>query len=332
MLNFFQSFKKNNINTSLLKKNYSLTLLIVLILTIALFTIIDRNYFSVNNLQSILSNAGWKGVLVIGELIVILSGNFDLSIGSIVGLSSLYAMIFSIIYDIPTPIIVLIILISGAFFGFLNGFFVNIVGINSIITTLGMSFIITSFAYLLQRIFLEVTYSSNIQNESLTNIATGKITFLPKVFLYPLILFILIGIILKFTSFGRSLFIVGGGEKLAKITGFKVKKIRIVAFIISGICASLGGILLVSQLSYGKPDLAVQITLDIIIIVVLGGTVIGGGKSDIYGVFIIWLFIEALSNGLVMLGVSYYLRQSFTGVLLIFAIALSSAKTREFYS
>jgi len=320
--------KVNKINI-INKKNYSLLLLAVFLLMVGFFSILNKDYFSVKNLQSILSNAAYKGILVIGELIVILSGGIDLSIGSIVGFSTLICLALNIILEMPLIYTIIIIAVIGLIFGFLNGVLIRIIKINPIITTLSTSFIISSLGYLFQRKFLYLTERPRIESTGFAQIADGFIWIFPKVFIYPLAFFIITVLILKFTTFGRSLFIAGSGSKLAEIVGFKVKKIQITAYALSGMCASLSGLLLSSQLLTGRPQLGADSTIDVLIVVILGGTLITGGKTDIFGVFITWLLIESLTNGLVMINTPYFLRQSFTGLLLIISIIINSARRRE---
>lgn len=318
----------NKINI-LNRKSYSLLLLFVFLLMICFFTILNKNYFSVNNLQSILSNASFKGILVVGELLVLLAGGIDLSIGSIVGFSTLTCLALNILLKMPLIYTIIIIVFIGFIFGLLNGILIKFIGINPIITTLSTSFIISSLGYLFQRKFLYLTDRPRIEGTSFAQVADGFVWVIPKVFIYPLVLFIIIVLILKFTTFGRSLFIAGAGNNLAEIIGFKVKKIQITTYILSGICASLAGLLLSSQLLTGRPQLGADSTIDILIIVILGGTLITGGKTDIFGVFITWILIESLANGLVMINTPYYLRQSFTGLLLIVSMIINSARRRE---
>jgi erythritol transport system permease protein len=296
---------------------------------IGLFSIFNKYYFGISNLQSILSNAAFKGVVVIGQLMVVLAGGFDLSVGAVVGVSTLFCLALNILTNLPLPVIILIIICGGAIFGLINGVLIKIVGINPIITTLGTSFIISSLGYLYQNNFLNLSERPRIESTSFAQITDGFVGIIPKIFIYPLVFFIIAIIILRFTSFGRSLFVVGANTKIAQILGFNVRRIQIITYVVSGACAAIGGLLLSSQLLTGRPSLGADCTLDVLIIVILGGTLIGGGKTDIIGVFLTLLLLESLENGLVMVDISYFLRQTFTGILLIIAIAVNSARARE---
>jgi ribose/xylose/arabinose/galactoside ABC-type transport system permease subunit len=210
-----------------------------------------------------------------------------------------------------------------------NGLIVKVVGINPVITTLGTSFIISAYGYLFQRNFLALTERPRIESTLFAQITDGFVGIFPLIFIYPLVLFIIVFLILKFTTFGRSLYVAGADTRMAEILGFKAKKIQIVTYIISGICAALGGLLLSSQLLTGRPGMGADSTLDILIIVILGGTLIGGGKTDIAGALITWIMLEALANGLVITNIPYFLRQTITGLLLIISIGINTARTRE---
>jgi len=311
------------------KKSYSFLLLILFLLMTGIFSIFNKYYLGISNFQSILNNAAFKGVVVVGELIVVVAGGFDLSVGAVIGVSTLFCLALNILTNLPLPLIILIVVGGGALFGLVNGVLIKLVGINPIITTLSTSFIISSFGYLYQNNFLNLSERPRIESTSFAKITDGFIGIMPKIFIYPLIFFIILIIVMKFTSFGRSLFVVGADTKMAELLGFRVRRIQIISYIISGSCAAIGGLLLSSQLLTGRPSLGAASTLDILIIVILGGTLIGGGKTDIIGVFLTLLLLESLENGLVMVDIPYFLRQTFTGLLLLISIGINSARTRE---
>jgi ribose/xylose/arabinose/galactoside ABC-type transport system permease subunit len=314
---------------SLSRNKYSLLLLGVFIAIIVLFTSINPNYIRISSFQSMFSNAAFKGVAVIGELLVMLAGGLDFSIGAVIGFSTLMCLTFNILFHMPLPLLILCIMGVGAAIGLVNGLIVKVVGINPVITTLGTSFIISAYGYLFQRNFLALTERPRIESTLFAQITDGFVGIFPLIFIYPLVLFIIVFLILKFTTFGRSLYVAGADTRMAEILGFKAKKIQIVTYIISGICAALGGLLLSSQLLTGRPGMGADSTLDILIIVILGGTLIGGGKTDIAGALITWIMLEALANGLVITNIPYFLRQTITGLLLIISIGINTARTRE---
>jgi ribose/xylose/arabinose/galactoside ABC-type transport system permease subunit len=326
--------KRDNSRTDLvrntLKNNsYALLLFAVFIAVIGLFTAIKPNYIRINSFQSMFSNAAFKGMAVVGELLVMLAGGLDFSVGAVIGFSTLMCLAFNIVLHMPLPLLILSIICIGALIGFINGIIIKVVGINPVITTLGTSFIISACGYLFQRNWLALTERPRIESTLFAKITDGFVGIFPLIFIYPLILFIIAFFILKYTTFGRSLFVAGQDTRMAEILGFKAKKIQIATYVVSGICAALGGLLLSSQLLTGRPGMGADSTLDILIIVILGGTLIGGGKTDIAGVFITWILLEALANGLVITNIPYFLRQTITGILLIIAIGINTARTRE---
>ena len=253
---------------------------------------------------------------------VILAGNFDMSVGGIVGLTSV-VIIYLFKINLPIYLVVIFSLLLGLLIGIFNGTITVFARINSIISTLGTLSILTGTASII---------STNIKteivlNENFNKIGRGFIGgVFPIIFLYTIIAFIIAALVLKYTHFGRNLYAVGGSKEISRIVGIKTKKIQFITFVISGCMSSLAAVLLVSRLGSGRPEFGQTLTIESITICVLGGIVLGGGKGDLLGVFVALLFLNSITNGLVMLDVPIYLRYVFSGVLLVVAIILNQMR------
>ena len=254
-----------------------------------------------------------------------MAGNFDLSMGSIVGLVSTF-IVYLFTLNYPIYLVIILSLILGIIIGFINGIIVKVVGINSIITTLGTASILTGAAYLINaHIGAEL-----ILNDSFLGISR---TFyggsFPAIFLYMIIAFVIAGFILKYTKFGRNVYCVGGNYEIARVAGIKSKRIQIITFMISGLMCSIAAVILSSKLGAGRPDFGKNLTLGAIAVCVLGGILLSGGKGDLLGVFIALLFLNSITNGLVMWDVPIYLRYVIAGAFLIIAIVVNEVRYRK---
>jgi ribose/xylose/arabinose/galactoside ABC-type transport system permease subunit len=172
--------------------------------------------------------------------------------------------------------------------------------------------------------------SENIYNEAYRRIGS---TFIggqvPVLFLYMLALFVVAAYVLRNTAFGRRIFAVGGNFEIARMAGIKSNRVQFLTYLVSGSLAALGAILLTSQLASGRPEFGATFTLDAIAVCVLGGLLLGGGKGDLFGLFVAVVLLGSVANGLIMLGLSFYIRFIVTGSILIVSIIVNELRYRR---
>ena len=312
-----KSFAKSNVF-----KSQAFVLIIIYAIMVLFFSLTTENYFSAKNFQGILSSLAVEGFVITGVIFVLLGGNFDMSVGSNIGLTStLIVYLFKI--NCPIYLVIIIALLVGIFIGFLNGFITKIIGINSIITTLGVSAILLGVAYLIN-VFIGKEIITNDKFNHITRVYYGGV--FPAIFLYMIIVFIIAGLILKYTKFGRNLYCVGGNPEIARISGINFRRTQILTFMISGFMSSMGAIFLASKLGAGRPDFGENVTLDAITVCVLGGILLSGGKGELVGVFIALILLRSITSGLVMLNIPIYIRYVVSGLILIIAIVINEIR------
>jgi ribose transport system permease protein len=301
------------------------TLIVFYILMVVVFSLVSPNYLSVTNLKSILSNLPVNAILAAGTALVMIGGGFDLSIGSIMGLVGIIIVnLFNIGFDLPIPVIIIIALMLSSTLGFINGLIISRIGINPIITTLGTMAVFRGICY------FWAGSVKRINSEAYLSIGRGFIgNAIPYTFIYILAIFILMALFLKYTKYGRNVYIIGGNENIAKIFGVNVKNTKVVSYIISGLFAGIAAVILTAQLGSGRPEYGQGVEIDIITIVVLGGVTIGGGKGNYLGTFIALLLISSISNGLVLMDVPIYWRIVIKGFLLILAVSIDAIRNRK---
>ena len=301
------------------------TLIGIIVVIIILFSLTSENFLTIQNIKGIFNNFAVFGVLSAGVTIVMIGGGFDLSIGSIAGLAGIVSAVLMMEkYGVPTPLIFVIAIVIGCTIGLINGLIITKVGINPIITTLGMLAIIRGVNYfwadLNPRIY-------NVFIQQLGRIYIGNV--FPITTLYIIVFFIVLTLILKFTRFGRDIFTIGGNENLARLAGIRVDRIKIITYVISGFFCAIAGLLLISQLGSGRPEYGTGAELEVLTIVVLGGVVVGGGRGNYLGVFIALVIIQSISNGMVLVDVPVFLRMVVKGALLVLVIAIDALRNRR---
>ncbi|WP_145432636.1 ABC transporter permease [Staphylococcus haemolyticus] len=293
-----------------------------LILLIIVVSILNPSFLDLSNLLNLLRQISINGLIAFGMTFIILTGGIDLSVGSILALSS--AFIALMITSGVDPIIALII---GVLIGFVLG------AVNGLLVTKGnmAPFIATLATMTIFRgLTLVITDGNPITNlgDSYLFQLFGKGYFIgiPVSAVTMIIVFVILLIILQKTTFGRHTYAIGGNEIAAKISGIKVNKIKILIYGISGLMSALAGGILTSRLNSAQPTAGTSYELDAIAAVVLGGTSLTGGKGRIVGTLIGVLIIGVLNNGLNLLGVSSFYQQVVKGVVILIAVLIDRKK------
>lgn len=301
------------------------TIIGIYIVILVLFSLTSENFLTIQNIKGIFNNFAVFGVLSAGVTVVMIGGGFDLSIGSIAGLAGIVSAVLMMKkYGVPTPLIFVIAIVIGCTVGLINGLIITKVGINPIITTLGMLAIIRGVCYFWANLNPRIY---NVFIQQLGRIYIGNV--FPITTLYIIVFFIVLSLILKFTRFGRDIFTIGGNENLARLAGIRVDRIKIITYVISGFFCAIAGLLLISQLGSGRPEYGTGAELEVLTIVVLGGVVVGGGKGNFLGVFIALIIIQTISNGMVLIDVPVFLRTVIKGALLVLVIAIDALRNRR---
>lgn len=300
-----------------------LTTLIALIGLMMVITFINPNFLTANNLLNLLLQVTANGFIAFGMTFVILTGGIDLSVGSILALSS--ALTAGLIAaGIPVPFAILLAVCMGGIFGMLNGLLVAYGKLAPFIVTLasmtifrGATLVFTNGNPLTQGL----GYSFLFQF-----LGQGYVVGIPFPVILMFLVFIILYVVLHKTAFGKSVYALGGNEKAAYISGVKLSKVKIIIYTISGIMASVSGLIITSRLSSAQPTAGTSYEMDAIAAVVLGGTSLSGGKGRILGTLIGALIIGVLNNGLNIIGVSAFWQQVVKGVVILIAVLLDRFK------
>ena len=300
-----------------------LTTVIALIILMAVITIINSNFLTANNLLNLLLQVTSNALIAFGMTFVILTGGIDLSVGSILALSS--ALTAGLLGSgMPVTLAILISLILGCILGMMNGLLISYGKLAPFIVTLATMTIFRGATL--------VYTNGNPITKGLSDtflfqfLGQGYIVGIPFPVIIMFIVFIVLYVLLHKTAFGKSVYAIGGNEKAAYISGVKLNKVKIIIYSISGIMASISGLIITSRLSSAQPTAGASYEMDAIAAVVRGGTSLSGGKGRILGTLIGALIIGVLNNGLNIIGVSAFWQQVVKGVVILIAVLIDRFK------
>ncbi|EID69532.1 ribose ABC transporter permease [Streptococcus pseudopneumoniae] len=300
-----------------------LTTVIALIILMAVITIINSNFLTANNLLNLLLQVTSNALIAFGMTFVILTGGIDLSVGSILALSS--ALTAGLLGSgMTVTLAILISLILGCILGMMNGLLISYGKLAPFIVTLATMTIFRGATL--------VYTNGNPITKGLSDtflfqfLGQGYIVGIPFPVIIMFIVFIVLYVLLHKTAFGKSVYAIGGNEKAAYISGVKLNKVKIIIYSISGMMASISGLIITSRLSSAQPTAGASYEMDAIAAVVLGGTSLSGGKGRILGTLIGALIIGVLNNGLNIIGVSAFWQQVVKGVVILIAVLIDRFK------
>lgn len=308
-------------NKKLMSKVQDMGALIALILLVIVIGVISPEFRTVDNFLSLMRQSSINGFIAFGMTCVILSDAIDLSVGSVLALSTALCAA-AIKGGMPVALAMLMALVIGTALGAVSGFLVTKGRLQPFIATL-----ITMTVYRgLTQIFMNGKPISGLGDSFLLKlVGRGAIFGIPIPVILFIGVFILFAFLLGKTTFGRRVYATGSNATSAKLAGVNVGRTKLITYAISGCMAALSGLVLLSRMASTQPTLGNGYELDAIAAVALGGTSMSGGRGRIWGTFVGVLIIAVLNNGLNILGVSSYYQSVVKGIVILVAV-LSDSK------
>lgn len=298
---------------ALLKKSGALIGLVVLF---AIIACLNSSFIEPGNLKNLLRQVSINALISFGMTFVILTGGIDLSVGSILALSS--ALMGSFIVGGMDPILAIVVAcLIGTVLGAVNGVIVTMGRVAPFIATLAT---MTVFRGLTLVYTNGNPISGLTENQAFLDFGQGYFFGIPVPAVVMLIMFAILYFILTKTPLGRKIYAVGGNEKVSFIAGIKIERVKIFCYSVTGMLCGLAGAILTSRLNSAQPTAGTGYELDAIAAVVLGGTSLSGGKGRIVGTLIGALIIGTLNNGLNILNVSSFYQQVVKGIVILLAV------------
>lgn len=303
----------------------SLGLIWVVLLLCLVAVYLNPSFIKVGNLLNVARQIALFGIVSVGMTFVILTKGIDLSIGSIVGIVAVSAAIL-LADGVPIPLVVLIAIILGAAFGAFNGLGVTLFKMPPFIMTLGTLVMGRGIAMTI----------ANGEPQSLKS-AADAFSYLGSGFLLglpvPVWLFIVIAagayVVLRLTSFGREIYAVGSNAEAARLAGINVPRVLFSVYVISGVLSALTALIFISRLTVGEPTAGVNLELEAISIVVIGGTSLFGGEGGVGGTVIGAAIIALMANILNLLGISPFTQQIVKGAIILAAVGFEVIRHRK---
>ncbi|HET6817131.1 MAG TPA: ABC transporter permease [Mycobacteriales bacterium] len=308
-------------------RNYSLPILLVVSILIYSFWggDVSRTFNTSASWQNILSSQSVTGVLTLGILLTLVSGNFDLSIGNICGLSSVMTAAAYSHWHMPLVIGILIGVAIGGAVGGMNGFLSTTLHVDPFIITLGTASIILGFIDW-------YTQGQAIINgipSSLINFGRERMIGIPDIAWVLAIVALLIYYLLEHTPYGRSLHAIGSNRAAAKLVGIRVERTITSAFALTGAFAGVAGVLLLANTGSGNPTIGPTFTLAALASAFLGAVSFKVGRLNVAGTLVAIFFLGINITGLTYAGVANWINEVFTGLTLILAVALAAVLNKE---
>ena len=282
---------------------------ILLMLVTMLF--FDTGFYTKYNILDMLNSAAILEIMAFGVTLTIICGGIDFSVGAMMSLSGIITII--LMRSMPLWCAIAISILCGALTGFVNGFLIVQHKTEPMIITLGMGMLLKGIAQ-------QITDAHPVpaMNLKFMKLANGKVSAgIPNLIVIMLVMLVLFHCILRFTSFGRNCYAVGGDYNVAQMSGIRAKRVKWTSFVISGMMAAFCGVLLASRLNTGSSIYGDTTALSVNCGCVVGGTSFGGGIGGIPQTFVGVLVLQMLENCMNMLGINAYVHQVCEGIIIL---------------
>jgi ribose transport system permease protein len=304
----------------------------LIVIATIIFAILSENFLTVRNLINVARQSTYLVIVTMGQMLALLTGGFDLSVGTILALSSVVgAMAMSAMYSALPESVALVILVglmaglfAGLSVGVVNGIGVSVFNVNPFMMTLGMASVGFGIA-----LYLTGGVPVYGMPEAFSDVfGFGRLFGIPTPVLITAGLIIVMYFLVNWTKIGRYFYSVGGNIKAASLSGIKTRYILFLAYIFCSSLATISGLLLTARLETGEANIGVSMPLESIAACVIGGVSLRGGVGRVENVVLGALFIGLIQNGMNLARIESYLQTVVIGILLIFAVASDQFRQR----
>jgi ribose/xylose/arabinose/galactoside ABC-type transport system permease subunit len=303
-----------------------LGLLILAVLLFVFFALGSPYFFKVKNLSNVLGQISLTMISAVGLSLLLMSGEVDISIGS---LQAVVALPLLLIMNATGSFWLGVIpaLLTGVVVGLINGLLVTRLKINSLIVTLGMYYLLRGFVYFVTG---KVPISDRSDNAFFFQLGNGKLFgFLPLMAIVMIVIFVIFAIILRHTTYGRRIYAVGGNPDVARAVGMNPARLKLSAFVVCSLMASVSAILLASRLNSANHLAGQGFEFQVVAAVVMGGVSLAGGVGTLLGAFGGVLIFGLIQNGLGLMSVGTEFQLVVTGAIIIAAVAVDALRNQR---
>ncbi len=294
---------------------------IALMILCVILSVITENFLTTSNILSVFHQVSYVAIMAVGMSFLILSGNIDLAITATLAFSVSVMGELYVNKGWPAAAAILAAIVVGVGCGFLSSVLIAKLHLNAFIVTLAMMNIYRGIASVYTN-----GYSAQGMPAMIQYLGQGRIMGIPSAIFLMLIVYIIAWFIQKKTSYGLSLYAIGGNANAAALSGINVVKVRTIAFLINGFLAALAGMVLAGRMNSTNPSMADGVEMDCIAAAVIGGTSMAGGEGQIWGTLIGALLMGVVRNGLNQLGISAFWQKVALGVVVLLAVTIDSMR------
>ncbi|CAG9609816.1 ABC transporter permease [Pseudoneobacillus rhizosphaerae] len=311
--------------------------ILVIIAVFIFFSSVNEYFLTYDNIADILRSISIVTLVAIGVTFSLIVDGFDLSVGSTVSLTTVVVATLMVWFELPLWTVIIIPILLGASIGLFNSFLIVKVRIPDLLATLGTMYIVSGlhrtytkgYSIYNEMPLADGTTASGSFSESFLFIGQGRILGIPVPVILMVLSVIVVHIFLNYTRWGRLLYITGGNKEAARLSGIKVNQVRMIAYVLSGVFAAIGGILFAARVGSGQIDSGAPLLMEAVAAVFVGFSVLGAGKPNVIGTFFGAVLIGVLLNGLTMMNLPYYSFEIIKGTVLILALSVTFIHLRR---
>ena len=299
------------------------SLIILFVVFFAILSVTVEYFFSVQNLIGLALSVSQIGMVACTMMFCLACRDFDLSVGSIVAFAGLLcATIISSTGSIALGIGVS--LVAGAFIGAVNGLIIAKLRINALIATLAMMEIVRGLGFIVSG-----GQAIGISNEAFFALGNTMLLGIPVPVIITILCFVVFGVALNRTTYGRNILAIGGNPDAARLAGVNVTRSRVLVFLFQGLICALAGVILASRITSGQPNAAMGFELNVMSACVLGGVSLAGGRATISGVIVGVLIMGTVENAMNLQNIDAFYQYLVRGMILLAAVTIDQLKNRN---
>lgn len=315
------TLKKNKSALAWVRENNTYLIFLGMIVVCCL---LSSNFYTMQNISNVLKQNTIIGIVAIGMLLIILTGDIDLSVGSIAGATNVLIAVIMSKTGLPIEVAILIAILVGLGFGAVNGYFIVFRKLPAFIVTLAIMTIGRGMAYIWSG-----GRPINVTDPLVKHLNVATPLGLPAIVWFLVVVFIIFFIVLRYTSYGRIIKAIGSNSEAVRLAGLRVNNYRFSVYAITGILCAIAGFLGCVRTGVGTPLFGDGYELDAIAMVVIGGASLAGGKGDVVKTIVGIFIIGMISNIMNLINVSAYLQVVIKGLIILVAILLQQSTTKK---
>lgn len=305
--------------------------IVVIIGVFLFFSLTEEHFLSYSNITDILRSIAIVTFIAIGVTISQIVDGFDLSVGSTASLATVVAAALMVWFEQPLYIVLIVPIVLGACIGMLNSLLIVRIRIPDLLATLAMMYIIAGvqktftkgYSIYNQMLMPDGSKAPGKFHDSFLWIGQGELLGVPFPVILLLVTVAVVHILLHYTRWGRQMYITGGNREAARLSGIKVNRVRLAAYVLSGSLAGFAGVLYAARVGSGQIDAGAPLLMESVAAVFVGYSVFGAGKPNVIGTFFGAVLIGILLNGLTMMNLPYYSHDIVKGTILVLALSIT---------